>query len=100
MASLARELQLLHVTKDFQQLVKSGPGAKTSAAGGWGCVGAARWRLLQLLPPPRHERVHTRTGGRVRRAKGPAPSRAPNCDKMVVIIALAWSQLQCMHACG
>ncbi|KAI8473608.1 MAG: hypothetical protein J3K34DRAFT_518892 [Monoraphidium minutum] len=32
-AGLARELQLLHVTKDFQQLVKAGPGAKTSAAG-------------------------------------------------------------------
>ena len=32
-ASLARELQLLHVTKEFQQLVKAGPGAKASAAG-------------------------------------------------------------------
>ena len=35
-AALARELQLLHVTKDFQQLVKAGPGAKTNAAGGRG----------------------------------------------------------------
>ncbi|GBF90834.1 cilia- and flagella-associated protein [Raphidocelis subcapitata] len=32
-ASLARELQLLHVTKDFQRLVKAGPGAKSNAAG-------------------------------------------------------------------
>jgi hypothetical protein len=32
-ASLARELQLLHVTKDFQRLVTAGPGAKGSAAG-------------------------------------------------------------------
>jgi hypothetical protein len=48
-AALARELQLLHVTKDFQQLVKAGPGAKTSASGGWltRC-----WPTACTLQPP------------------------------------------------
>jgi hypothetical protein len=32
-AGLARELQLLHVTKDFQQLVKGGGAGSASAAG-------------------------------------------------------------------
>jgi hypothetical protein len=46
-ASLARELQLLHVTKDFQQLVKAGPGANTNAAGARRGVAVCTLQQLQ-----------------------------------------------------
>jgi hypothetical protein len=51
-AALARELQLLHVTKDFQQLVKAGGAeSKGSAAGGRPRAPGSPWPLVFTNPP-------------------------------------------------